>query len=234
MFDGRIGHPQQCAWKRIGIHDNENDPVVVLNPLFDKDEKCPVHPRDVLVQPSDWDPTTRFSMTSFKDSHVNQDLKGKKFRDLCEEYADKARIKPIVKALPPTPQWTFPDYVDRASQRANSVSQYVLHRKREYDRCIEAAVDKLWEKERKRLQQEFDDFMDEEIQTLDDEFEAKVEKEVKRRVDSGALARLSQDSQDEDGDKTANVSQDTDDDAVDHKVDRNVRQRIENSASEES
>ena len=165
--------------------DFHPDPSIISIML--EDDTCPMHPLDVLVQPSHWDPTQNFSMDSFENKvHVNQELSGKCFKTLYDEYVARDRIKPIVDALPVSPLWAFPDHVDRASQSANSVSQYVIHRKREYDRIIDEEVEQLVAEqvngERQRLKEKFDR-----------DFKRAVGQEIDRLVNQGTLTLASQD-----------------------------------------
>ena len=150
--------------------DFHPDPNIISIMLAD--DSCPMNPLDVLLQPSTWNPTQNFTICTHENSvHVNQQLQNTSFLALYNDFVKVDRIKPIVEALPAAPAWAPPDYVDLASESANSVPQYVLHRKREYDAQIDRAV-------RDRVQ--------ERIQA---ELPAAVQAEINRLVNIGRLTR---------------------------------------------
>ena len=154
--------------------DFHPDPNIIS--IMIADDSCPMNPLDVLLQPSTWDPTTNFTICSHENTvHVNQALQGTSFRELYNNFVQIDRIKPIVAALPAAPAWAPPDYVDLASESANSVPQYVLRRKREYDAQINAAI-------RDRVQERVEE-------RIEAELPAAVQAEINRLVNVGRLTR---------------------------------------------
>ena len=162
--------------------DFHPDPHIISIML--EDFRCPLGPLDILLQPSDWDPTQNFSIGSFENkAHVNQALNGTSFRALYETHLAQARIQPIAASLPPSPEWSFPDCVDNASQTANSVASFVFQRQRKCLASVEATVQK---RAQEQVQQQLQHLQLQQQQGFNDAVQAEIE----RQVQQGILARV--------------------------------------------